>query len=430
MKIFFRSLQTLLFFIGILFLLGVQNIFANQKLQNNEQFSYSELLGLFPADTSILRGLAKVAKKRNDHSRTMIFLEQLTVYFPLEKELWKDLAEAYTALGNTEAAKKALERAENQDGFAKKIFALTDLYLQAEAGVFHDDNLYFQPPQKIIRLHPRVTYDLRDEKYKAKLSWGKYAGGTVKINQRFTPQGAWSIVADLGYRIKSYNKFNPKSTTSLHLAGGLRHTGDSHDITLQGVREQYEEDFQKKLVQSGMELTLFHQLVPNLWHATKGAFIKRKNQNSQSSDKDATIIRLEESLHLFWRQNEFMLGGSLITNKAKKKKLQDNVLYRTDIYSYNAWQSSVMADFSIIDSLKLRLMADYETRYYNTTPEKYLRFILYREDKRTSIGINLRYFFFNNFYLESEYTHFRNRSNIETFDYDKNVFSSGLRWQF
>ena len=303
MRIFFYSLQKLFVFICILFLLGIQSVFANQKVQKvqkDEQFSYSELLELFPADTNILRGLAKVAKNKKDHSRAMIFLEQLTVHFPLEKELWLDWAEEYTALGNTEAAKKALEKAEEQDSKIKKIFALTDIDLQVGVGVFHDDNLFFQPPQKIITIHDvtrperKLIYDLRDEQYRAKFSWGKYANGAIKINQRFTQQGAWSVVADLGYGIKRYNKFKPESTTSLRLAAGLRHTGDNHDIVAQGVREQYEEDFQKKLVQSGVELTLFHQLFSNLWHTTKGVLIKRENQEPKNKEKDATIIQLEE----------------------------------------------------------------------------------------------------------------------------------------
>lgn len=430
MKVFFRSLRKLFFLICVFFLLDIQSVFANQKVQNDEQFSYSELLGLFPADTSILRELAKIAKKKNDHSRAMIFLEQLTVHFPLEEKLWLDLAEEYTALGNTVAAEKALEKAKKQVGKIKKIFALTDIDLQLGVGIFHDDNLFFQPPQKVIRFTPFEAYDLRDKKYRAKFSWGQYASGVLKINQRFTPQGAWSVVADLGYGMKSYNKFKPESTASLRLAAGVRHVGDSHDIVAQGVREQYEEDFQKKLVQSGIELTLFRQLFPNLWHTTKGTFIKRKNEDSRNKDKDATVVQLGESLHLFWRQNEFMFGGSLISNKARKAKLENNVLFQKDIYSYNAWQASIMADFFIIDSLKLHIMADYETRYYDTTPDRYIRYMLYREDKRTSAGIGLRYFFFNNLCLESEYTHFRNRSNIGTFDYDKNIFSSGLAWRF
>ena len=96
----------------------------NQQKWTQAQSAYTSLFVLFPEDMDIVRGLAKAAKGNQDYSRAMVFFEQLAVHFPSDITVWQDLADVYTALGNTPAANwaRALQK---KSRAAKKSSLLT-----------------------------------------------------------------------------------------------------------------------------------------------------------------------------------------------------------------------------------------------------------------------------------------------------------------
>ncbi len=388
----------------------------NQQNWAQAQSAYTSLFILFPEDMNIVRGLAKAAKGNRDYSRAMIFFEQLTVHFPSDAKVWQDLADVYTALGNSPAAEYAMNRAsalQKKNRAAKKRSLLT-VHSWLGAGVFHDDNVFFQPSKKSIRVGNR-TFDLRDEKYRAKKSSGGYVRAALRMDRRFQPQGSWSVVADAGGRFRYYFNEPDAVTTSACIAAGLRYAVPGHQITVQGRLEQYTEDFHNEFVQFGGEALMSNRISPEVYLQTRGALLKREYQDASSHD--AAYGWIGEYLRFFWKKNEFMFGGRLIDNDARKNR-----------YSYNGWQASAMTSWAFTDNIKLQVTASFENRNYDKPFFQWFAFD--RKDEKVRLTARFHYYFTETLRLEMGYSYLHSNSNTDIFDYAQNIFSTGINWEF
>ncbi len=380
------------------------------------QSAYTDLFILFPEDMSIIRGLAKAAKGNRDYSRAMIFFEQLTVHFPSDVKVWQDLADVYTALGNSPAARYAMNRADalrEKSGTAKKSSLFT-VRSWLGAGAFYDDNVFFQPAKKSIRVGNR-TFDLRDKKHRAKKSSGGYARAALSMDRQLQPKGPWSVVAEASGRFRYYFNEPDAVTTSARVAAGLRYASPDHQVTVRGKLEQYTEDFKNEFVQFGGEAVLSNRISSSIYLQTRGSLAKREYQDISSHD--ATYGWIGEYARFFWKDNELMIGGRLIDNNASEKR-----------YSYTGWQISAMTSWAFTENINLRLTASFENRNYDKPSFQWLAFD--RKDEKTRLTARLRYSFTEALSLEIGYSYLHSNSNTDIFDYAQNVFNMGISWEF
>lgn len=384
----------------------------NQQKWTQAQSAYTSLFVLFPEDMDIVRGLAKAAKGNQDYSRAMVFFEQLAVHFPSDITVWQDLADVYTALGNTPAANWA--RALQKKSRAAKKSSLLTVHSWLGAGVFHDDNVFFRPSKKSIHVGNR-TFDLSDKKYRAQKSSGGYVRAALSMDKLLQPKGSWSVVADAGGQFRYYFKEPDAVTTSARIAAGLRYAPSDHQITVKGKLEQYTEDLKNKSVLFGIEAILSNRILSEVYLQTRGSLVK--NEYQDISSHDATCGQIGEYVRLFWKNNELMIGGSLIDNKARENK-----------YTYTGWQTSAMTSWAFTDNIQLQLTPSFENRNYDRPAFQWISFK--RKDEKTRLNARLRYFFTPTLNLETGYSYLRSNSNTDIFDYTQNVFNMGLNWEF
>ncbi len=392
------------------------NALFRQKKWAQAQDAYTELFCLFPEDMNIARCLAKAAKENRDYSRAMIFFEQLTARFPSDGKLWKDLADVYAALGNEPAAEHAMGRVKALQKKNKVADKSDLLHVRSwvGAGVFHDDNVFFQPSKKSIQVGDR-TFDLSDEKYRAKDSWGGYAWGALAINRQFESRPAWSFVADASGQFRYYFAESDATTTFARLASGLRYAVPDHWATVRGKLGQYTEDFNNDLVQFGVEADMSHRISPIICFWTKGNIVKRKYQDA--GNHDAVYGGIGQYLRLFWKKNEFMIGGRFMDNHADSSK-----------YSYDGWQTSAMLNWSFSDNMELLLRASFEKKDYDKPSFQWIYFS--RNDEKTCFSARFRYLFTETMSLEMKYSYLFNDSNVDIYDYTRNLVSMGMNWEF
>ena len=389
-----------------------------------EKSDYSELF-LFPEDTRIFRKAAEIALKKQDLTRAVIFLEQLTELFPEEKKLWLDLADAYLRLGNKHAAQYATNMGKNTD-------EINDFKINTsfEAGAFYDDNIFFRNGKNSMRFG-KGTLDLLDKEKKwqeKETSWGGYAQADFFINKQLM-QTPFSFITDINVFTKQYNKSTIQNL-QINTLSGIHYDTSSYTMAAYGVLEYFKEDSKNDLMQYGLQPMLSIKL-SDLHLTTNIALLHSKY--SENNDMDAIFFRLGQNLTFFNPKGSFTFGGYFFANLGQKIESEGK---QKKLYDYNGWQALVSLRYNFFDNFQCLLNMSYENRQYQEPALVLLGYydkVIFNEkrhDIKTALSLKLRYFFTKTIGLEGSYDGIHNESNTNTYDYVQNVFGLGMLFQF
>lgn len=393
-----------------------------------EKSDYGELL-LHPEDTHILRKAAQTALKKQDLTRAVVFLEQLTVLFPEEKNLWQDLSDVYLRLGNKQAAQHAVSMRNK----SLKNFTIKSLL---GAGTFYDDNIFFRNGKDSIRLGRGTLHLLKEKKelQKRETSWGGYAQAGVSMNMRLYNQ--LSFIADANVFAKRYKKADIQNL-SINAASGLYYDTSRYTVTALGMLEHFREDSNSELIKYGFQPSVSFKF-SDIHLTTKGTIWHLKYL--ENKDMDANFFRFGQDLTFLNSKGSFTFGGRYFSNRGQELIRKMGYLgakpLKGKLYDYDGWQALVGFRYNFFDNFQCLLDMSYENRRYKKPALVILGYFYEpifdekRHDIKTVLSLKLRYFFTKTIGLEGTYDGIHNESNTNTYDYVQNVFGLGMLFQF
>ncbi|MDL2291424.1 tetratricopeptide repeat protein, partial [Desulfovibrio sp. OttesenSCG-928-F20] len=152
---------------------------------------YSRLLREAPEDDAVNLGLARAAMGAQRPNQAIMAYERLLEKYPQESVLYKEVAQAYSAIGDKETARRYLERersgvSADETGDLMNRFSRHYDRFQAHGklrvGALFDSNANQGPSREIMNLGPFNNVRVPDVSEKS--TFGAYLGGQVDLGYR------------------------------------------------------------------------------------------------------------------------------------------------------------------------------------------------------------------------------------------------------
>ncbi len=426
-RLYKTFLQSVL--VGLLLLATACSVFASSVTEHDaktlfEQQRWSEayaaymtLLREFPDNGEIQLGLARSAASAGQQTRALIIYEQLVQRYPENMTLWQELAKVYTALGNHESATAALNKTLKPGNLIPLSTQKQDLlkvHGRISTGMVYDSNTSLAPSDHLIPIGN--TNLILNSDSMAQESWGAYVLAGIGLNRRVHATSPWWLIADVG----AYQKWYFDEDTAMtwgRVAGGVYYAVRDISWALRIKGEQSLFDYENIATSIGTEGNFSYQLFPNTYLITKAEYGLRNYPDSP--DYSDTYGWVGEYIQMFFSNNkhEILVGGRWMANSADMSK-----------YSADGWEISGRIQFSLPLDSEISFIAAFETKTYDEPAFSQLFYS--RKDEKIRMGVNLTHRLTDSFNVNLSYQRLENDSNTGLYDYDQNVISTGVTWNF
>lgn len=392
---------------------------------------YMRLLRQAPDDDAVNLGLARSAMGAARYNQAAMAYERLLAKYPKEASLYGELANAYMALGDKPSAERALaamrlaDSGVGQEEVDKKLSALEDRYDRLQihgkvrGGVLYDSNANLGPSSSSMTLG---NWQVLAPDAKAVDTFGGYLGADINVAWRPERDTAWWLVGDAqtyvrGNTNNDLGKGRSRYSEWGRAAVGARRLTPTALFDLRVKAEIFDYEFYQNVAAIGPEATF-------LWAATPGLhLISRANVDqraySQDSKRNGVYGSAGEYVRLFFgdANHEVLFGAAYLGGAA------DN-----EDYSYNGWEGTLRATFKLPYSFEFAPFTSFAQEWYNgpatalETEDRY--------DERWRIGATLTYRITEAWSAEVMYQFTTNDSRSQIYEYDQNLVTLGMAWNF
>ena len=388
---------------------------------------YFALLREDPDNDAVLLGLARTAIASGHPNQAIMAYEMLIAKHPEATWLYKEIAQAYMAIGDKETAAEYLQKdttlsdAEKSElaGILSKRYDRFQMHSRLRTGVLYDSNANQGPASNQIKLGNWMV-NIGDSK--AVETSGIYLGGQIDMSYRIKPNGSWWAVGDFNFYGRGnfenkLDKLDKQYSQWYKVGAGVRRVSARDFFDIRIKMEAFDYGFYNTVYSIGPEIIYARTVNPSLQLVSMFNVVKR--DYVRNSAYHGTYGSIGQYARRFFgkQSNEFMFGGSYSFGRA-----------RNTTYSYDGWNILALWRFKPVARFEISPSISYGTDYYKgkaTFLDKNLR-----HDKRLSLGLNMTYQVTKTMSIEGSYQYFHNGSNTELHDYDRHLITAGCAWNF
>lgn len=393
---------------------------------------YIRLLREQPEDDAINLGLARSAAMAGHHYQAVMAYQRLIERYPNTPGLYSEIARSYIALGDRPTAEyytqrlRELDKNLTQQDVDRALDALEKNYTnfhyygKIRTGFIYDSNANQGPSSNIMNLG--VWNNVIVPEAQGKESGAMYVGADIDLSWRMSQNSSWWVVSDAQFYWRGnfnhdLNSTHIRESQWGRIGVGVRHLSDKSmfDVRIKG--EIFDYEFYQNISTIGPEATFVYAVSPNTHLILRGGI----NQRFYSKDKNrdgvygwvGPYIR-----HYLGEQRHYILAGIRYTGGNAD---------RTD-YSYNGWEAMTSLTFKLPYRLELSPYVIYGEEYYNGPSTILERED--REDKRWRLGASLIWRINETWSVDLSYQYITNYSKSPLYDYNQNMVTVGVAWNF
>jgi Putative Zn-dependent protease, contains TPR repeats len=391
---------------------------------------YMRLLREIPDDGDVNLGLAGAAMRSGRYNQAVMAYERLVDKYPKVAPFYEGLAGAYMALNDRAGAEQALAAmreagATGAGGMGEALdklerhYSLFQAHGRVRAGVLYDSNANLGPRSNSMSLGIwRV--EARDAKETE--TFGGYVGAELDLARRFYRDSPWWVVGDAqasfrGNTNNDLGKHDNRTSQWYRTAVGLRHLGAETFFDLRAKAEVFDYEGMKNVSAFGPEGTFLWAATSSVQLMTRAEITRRVY--SREPGYNGAYGSLGEYVRLFFGEenHELLFGARYIVAWTKEKD-----------YGYDGWEASAKAVFKLPHGFELTPFVSYTEEFYRgaaTALESHDR-----TDRRWRLGNVLTYRISEAWSVEVMYQYMSNKSRSALYDYDQNMVSTGVAWNF
>lgn len=400
----------------------------------NYEDAYNLFLNAFkaePGNTNLNFYLGRAAFEIGNYEMALMAFERILIAQPESIRIKLEMARTYYQLGMRDSARQYFEEvlaAKPPDAVSRNIeIFLADIARaekrhffsgQIAAALDWDDNVFAAPANDIV---DTTIGEVALQGKSAKPRSDFLFNTTGILNHRYQPPDSPYSWASMGAAYNAlYFKESELDTLFLGFNTGPEIHSKSYVLRLHGLVNYLEFDWDRFLRSAGAEM-----IIGVLFNPSTLLNISSKYENKiyyQVDDRDSNNFNLRaESIFLFGANRIGVAVGGEIEDA------------QNDVYSYN--QAGALINYERILPYDLMLFGYYEYRYRVFEGDQPL-FDQKRRDNLHYAGAGLSktiwrsYDFRQNLSLRFNYRYTRSDSNIELYEFDKNVASASLAFTF
>lgn len=407
---------------------------AKRLLQDRQpKLAYELLLPQEPAragdpEFDYLLGIA--ALDAGDPERAIFALERVLALQPANHVARAEIARAYLAVGEKEAARREFQTVRDQQ-IPAQAKATVDKYLSAiaaadvtqvsgyiEAGVGYDTNVNSATSDSQIALPDLgIIANLTPGSTSQSDFFGSLAGG-VNVTRKLSP--AWALVGSASAAGKFNQDETQFDTFTLDASFGARWTGGKEAITLGAQLQNFEVDYDTYRETRGIVAQWQHNYHERRQATLFGQFAELSYPTQSIRDAKRSVVGIAYGQALPGALSPVafgsLYGGTEREEAAGVPHLGHDlfgVRFGGRIRLATAW--SAFAN------------ASYEQREYGGAEPL---FGVTREDRQYDLGVGVTYLLRPSTVLITQVTHTRNDSNVAINDFDRTISSVSVRFNF
>lgn len=396
------------------------------KLQEAYEL-YFTLLRQEPDNDTVLLGLARTAIATNHPNQAIMAYEMLLARHPEAKWLYKEIAQAYMAIGDKETANEYLLKDDSLSDEEKSQFASNlakrydrfQIRSRLRTGVLYDSNANQGPGSRYVSFGPWML-DIGD--FKGVGVGGVYMGAQIDMSYRTKPNGSWWAVGDFNFYGrgnfgKEMDQLDKQFSQWYKIGAGMRRVSSKDFFDVRIKMEAFDYDFYNTVYSVGPEFIYAYNLKPStqlltMFNVAHRDYVRNRLYNGEYGS-------LGQYVRNFYgkKSNEFMYGASYTFGRAKNTA-----------YSYDGWNIMTLWRFRTTDKMELTPSISYGTDYYKG--RAFFADKNQRHDKRLTLGLGMTYQVNKTMSIEGSYQYIHNDSNSGLHDYDRHLVSLGCAWNF
>ncbi|MDL2272776.1 tetratricopeptide repeat protein, partial [Desulfovibrio sp. OttesenSCG-928-I05] len=369
---------------------------------------YSRLLRESPEDLEVNLGLARSSMLAGRHHQAIMAYERLLEDYPGDPVLLKEIAHAYTVIGDTEKARRYLRNdptldeestADLMDALGRR-YDRFQIHGRLSAGVLFDDNANQGPASNIMDLGNWRGVEIPNAA--AKETFGGFASGLLDMGYRLGQVSSWWLVGDMNFYVRgnTNNKLGTSNNRFLDwykASAGIRRMGPDTLLDIRVKGELFDNEWYHAVYAVGPELSFAYAPTPWLQLISRASMDQRdyvrdrqRNGNYGYAGQYARFF-FGENLH------EFVVGARYIGGRPERHT-----------YAYDGWELLASFNFKLPYGFELAPSISYTKEYYRGAATVFES--KKREDERIRAGVGLTYRINKDWTLESFYQYTNNNS--------------------
>jgi len=400
----------------------------------NFEDAYSLFLQAFKADPGNINlnfHLGRAAFEIGNYEMALMAFERILIAQPESVRIKLEMARTYYRLGLRDSARQYFEEvlaadpppavSRNIENFLADINMAQKHHFfsgQIAAAIDWDDNVYAAPANDVVDTTIGDVV-LQGKGAKPRSDW--LFNTTGVLNHKYQPADSPYSWASTGAAYQAlYRKESELDTLFLALNSGPEIHSKKYVLGLHGLANYLEIDWDRFLATAGLEMIFGVLFSPSTLLNFSSKYENKKYY--QIDDRDSNNFNL--------RAESIFLYGPNRIGLALAGEIEDA---EADVYSYN--QGGALINYERILPYGLMFFGYYEYRYRVFDGDQPL-FDKKRRDNLHYAGAGLSKTiwrsadFSQNIALRFNYRYSRSDSNIELFEYDKNVASASLAFTF
>jgi tetratricopeptide (TPR) repeat protein len=390
--------------------------------------AYLALLREDPDNDEVNLGLTRAALAASHPYQAILAYERLIAKYPAELRLYREIANVYMSIGDSDMATRYLSRdaslaPDDISSWASRVGATYSRFQshgKLRFGVLYDGNGNQGPDSDRLTLgFWNVTIS---GEATAQGGFGGWLAGDYDASYRTSRGGPWHLVGDAHFYARLLDSGELRSLDQdysqwYRLAGGIRYSTPASLLDLRIKGEAFDYDFYNTIYSFGAELT-YAKMISGSLHLVTRAGLERRDY-VRDGDYDGTYGFVGQYARFLFgaNANELTVGARYLWADA-----------RTARASYDGWEISAYARFKLKNRWEISPSLAYiEERYGGpATPLEWDD----RRDRRWRAGLGAAYRISEAWSAEMNYSYTHNASNSALREYDRHLVSLGLAWSF
>lgn len=392
---------------------------------------YMRLVREAPDDDEINLGLARSAARSGKWNQSVMAYETLLEKHPREAGLYGELADVYMRLGDREGAERSMAMLRSLDGkttqadtdkaldVMNKRYSRFQAHGRVRAGVLYDSNANMGPHSSTMDLG---DWRVRVSGAEQKDTFGGYLGADIDLGWRLEQDSPWWLVGDAQFFLRgntndALDDLHNRESQWGRAAVGVRHLTATTLSELRVKAEIFDYEFYQNVSAFGAEGTFLWAVTPSVQLIARGGIDQRVY--SRDEDRNGVYGWAGQYARLFFGEanHEFVIGARYLGAAADKKD-----------YGYNGWEGSARFLFKLPHGFEVGPFASFTQEFY-AGPATVLE-SRDRQDDRWRLGSTFTYRINEAWSVEASYQYTDNKSRSDLYDYDQNLVTLGMAWNF
>ncbi|MDR1471966.1 MAG: carbohydrate porin [Synergistaceae bacterium] len=389
---------------------------------------YLALLREDPGSDEVNFGLARASASSSRPYQAIMAYERLIAKYPAEFRLYREIANAYMSIGDSDMATRYLSRdaslaPDDISAWASragKAYSRFQSQGKLRFGLMSDSNGNQGPGSDRLALGNFIVTIPGDSTEQGGL--GGWIAGDYDAAYRTSRGGPWWVVGDAHFYIRALDSAGLRSLDQdysqwYRIAGGIRHSAPASLFDLRLKGEVFDYDFYNTVYSLGAELT-YTKALSGSFHLVTRAGLERRDY-VRNGDYDGTYSFIGQYARFVFgeRGHELIVGARGLWADAETARA-----------SWDGWEVSTSMRFKLKNRWEISPSLLYAEENYGA-PATVLE-TADRRDRRFRAGLRAAYRINEVWSAEMDYSYTHNESNSSLREYGRHLVTLGLVWSF